>query len=67
MVVSMLSCGALERSNDPYIESIVRPWFSKNQKDIFAVGFDFEGNPEKGWGNGKKYLWVKSGVGVLAL
>ena len=35
-VVSMLSSGALERSNNPYIESIVGPCFSKNQKDIFA-------------------------------
>ena len=36
-VVSMLSCGALERSNNPYIELIVGPWFSKNQKEIFVV------------------------------
>ena len=31
-VVSMLSCGALERNNNPYIESIVEPCVSKNQK-----------------------------------
>ena len=37
MVVSMLSCGALERSSNPYIESIVGTCFSKNQKEIFAV------------------------------
>ena len=36
-VVSILSCGALERSNNPYIGSIVGPCFSKNQKEIFAV------------------------------
>ena len=36
-VVSMPSCGALERSNTPYIESIVEPCFSKNQKGIFAM------------------------------
>ena len=30
--VSMLSCGALERNNNPYIESIVEPCVSKNQK-----------------------------------
>ena len=36
-VVSMLSCGALERSNSPYKESIAEP-----------CGFDWEGNPEKG-------------------
>ena len=33
----MLYCGALERSNNPYIESIMGPYFSKNQKEIFAV------------------------------
>ena len=31
-VASVLSCGALERSNNPYIESIVEPCVSKNQK-----------------------------------
>ena len=36
-VVSMLFCGALERSNNPYIESIVEPCVSKNQKEIFAM------------------------------
>ena len=33
----MLSCGALERSNNPCIESIVEPCVSKNQKGIFAM------------------------------
>ena len=33
----MLSCGALERSNNPYIELIVGPCFSKNPKKIFAA------------------------------
>ena len=33
----MLSCGALERSNNPYIKSIVEPCVSKNQKTIFAM------------------------------
>ena len=37
MVVSMLSFGALERSNNPYIESIVEPCVSKNQKEIFVM------------------------------
>ena len=32
-VVSMLSCGALERNNNPYIESTVEPCVSKNQKE----------------------------------
>ena len=35
----MLSCGAIERSNKPYIESIVEPFVSKNQKEIFATWF----------------------------
>ena len=29
----MLSCGALERSNNPYIESIVKPCVSKSHKE----------------------------------
>ena len=33
----MLYCGALQRSNNPYIESIVEPIFSKDQKEIFAM------------------------------
>ena len=37
MVVSMLSCGALERSNNPYIESIVEPCVSK-KRDLCHVG-----------------------------
>ena len=41
----MLSCGALERSNNPYIESIVESWVSKNQKGIFAM---WKENPEIG-------------------
>ena len=36
-VVSMLSCDALERSNNPYIESVVEPRVSKNQKRIFTM------------------------------
>ena len=40
-VVSMLPCGAPERSNNPYIESIVGPCFSNNQKEIFTVWFWF--------------------------
>ena len=36
-VVSMLPCVALERRNNPQIESIEWPCFSKNQKEIFAV------------------------------
>ena len=36
-VVSMLSCGAFDRGNNPYIESIVKPYVSKNQKEIFTM------------------------------
>ena len=32
----MLSCGALERSNNPYIEQIVEPYVSKNQEEILV-------------------------------
>ena len=34
---SVLSCGAFERSNNPYIESIVEPCVSKNQKEILTM------------------------------
>ena len=37
MVVSMPFCGALERSNNPYIESILETCVSENQKEIFAM------------------------------
>ena len=33
----MLSCGALERSYNPHIASIVEPFVSKNQKGNFAL------------------------------
>ena len=33
----MLSCSALERSSNLYIESIVEPCVYKNQKGIFAI------------------------------
>ena len=36
-VVFMLSFGALERSNNLCVESIVEPCVSKNQKGIFAI------------------------------
>ena len=43
----MLSCVALERSNNPYIESIVEPCVSKNDKDIFAVSVWLGKNSKK--------------------
>ena len=33
----MSSCGALERGNNPYVESIEKNCISKNQKEIFAM------------------------------
>ena len=64
-VVSMLSCGAHERSNNPYIESIVGPCFSNNQKDIFAVWFWFWRKSWRGWGNGKRHPRAESGICVI--
>ena len=36
-VVSMLSGGALDKSNNPYIESIVETYVSQNQKEILVI------------------------------
>ena len=36
-VASMSSCGALERGNNPNVESIEKTCISKNQKEIFAM------------------------------
>ena len=36
-VVSMPSCGALERSNNPYIKLIVELCVSKNQEEILVM------------------------------
>ena len=33
----MLSCGALERSKNPYIEQVVEPCVPKNQEEILAM------------------------------
>ena len=49
----MLSCGAHERSKNPYIESIVEPCVSKNQGSSIC-GFDWKENPEKGLRQWKK-------------
>ena len=40
----MLSYGALEKSNNPHIESVVEPCFSESETDC---GFDCEENPDK--------------------
>ena len=47
-VVSMLSCSALERSNNPFIESIVEPCVSKSQKKILAMSVWMGRESEKG-------------------
>ena len=48
-LLSMLSCGALEKSNNSYIEPIVEPCVSKNQKEIFGMWVWIgKENPEKG-------------------
>ena len=57
-VVSMLPCGALERSNNLYIESIVEPCVFKNQKGIFVMWVWLERKA----GNGKNYPLAESGI-----
>ena len=44
----MLSCGALERSNNPYIELIVDLVFPRIQSGSSLCGFDWKEKPEKG-------------------
>ena len=44
-VVSMLPCGALERSNNLYIESIVKPCVSRIKKGSLLCGFDWKEKP----------------------
>ena len=62
----MLSCGALERSNNPYIDSIVEPCLSKNQKkDSRYAGLIGKKILKKDWGNGKEYPWAESGICVF--
>ena len=36
-VVSATSCGALDRNNNPQVESIVEPFVSKNYREILAM------------------------------
>ena len=43
----MPSCGALQRSNNTYIESIMEPVFLRIRKRFSLCGFDWEENPEK--------------------
>ena len=36
-IVAMLLCRALERSNNPYLEPIMEPGVSKDQKEILSM------------------------------
>ena len=47
-VVSMLSCGALQRSNNTYIETIVEAVFLRIRKRFSLCAFHWKENPEKG-------------------
>ena len=51
----MVSRGALERSNNPHIASIVETFVSKNQKEIL-VGLTGNKILKKGWGNEKQEM-----------
>ena len=43
IVVFMLSCGALERSDKPHVQSCVESFVSKNQKKILAMWLSSRG------------------------
>ena len=64
-VVPMLFCGALERSNNPYIKPIVEPSVFKNQKEILGMWICLERKYWKRTGvMVKKYPWAESGICV---
>ena len=63
-VVSMLCCGALQRNNNTYIESIMEPVFLRIRKRSSLCGFGWEKNPEKGLRQWKKVLWAESWICV---
>ena len=54
----MLSCGALQRSNNIYIESII--CFSESGREPRYAGLIGKKILKKGWGNGKKYREPKA-------
>ena len=58
----MLSYGALERSNNSYIEYVVEPCVS--EWNLCYVGLIGKKILKKGWDNGKKYPWAGSGICV---
>ena len=57
-VVSMLSCGALQRSKNSYIEWIM--CFSESERDHHYVGLIGKKILKKDWGNGRKYHKLKA-------
>ena len=42
-IVVFISCGALERSNKPHVQSCVESFVSKNQKKILAMWLSSRG------------------------
>ena len=54
----MLSCGALQRSNNTYIELIM--YFSESERDPRYAGLIAKNILKKGWGIGKKYHELKA-------
>ena len=64
--VFVLSCGALERSNNLYIESIVGIAFLTMRKRSSLYGFSWEENPKKELRQWKRYLWAESEISVFA-
>ena len=61
----MLSCGALQRNNNPYIESIMETLFFRIRKRFSLCGFDWEENIEKGLSQWKKYPRAESRICVV--
>ena len=61
----MLSCSALERSNNPYIESIMEPGVSKNQREIFSMWVIGKKILKMCCGNEKNCSWAESGICVF--
>ena len=60
----MLCCGALQRNNNTYIESIMEPVFLRIRKRSSLCGFSWEKNPEKGLRQWIKVSWSESRICV---
>ena len=60
----MLCCGALQRNNNTYIESIMEPVFLRIRKRSSLCGFSWEKNPEKGLKQWIKVSWSESRICV---